>query len=38
MKMSTEIAEVENEDLACWSNYAKPALVNKLTLKWCMVL
>jgi hypothetical protein len=29
-KKSTEIAGVENEDLACWSAGAKPALVNKL--------
>jgi hypothetical protein len=33
MKMSTKIAEVENEDLACWSTCAKPVLVNKLPLK-----
>jgi hypothetical protein len=26
MKMSTEIAIDEKEDLACWSAFAKPAL------------
>jgi hypothetical protein len=26
----TDIAGVDNEDLACWSVCAKPALVNKL--------
>jgi hypothetical protein len=31
-KKSTEIAGVENEDLACWSAGAKPVLVNKLPL------